>query len=365
MWRRRGPALDSWWLLFIPGAVIIPVLAAVATSALVVVVSSNRGTEELFLGKGSSVPQRPPSPLSQPPRIQIASNTLIGDGSVLSIDGIVEDPDSSVWTAKVDYGDASRLEPVSINADRSFSLNHDYKEAGAYDVILTITDGEGAQTSVTISVDIETTQEPKVPSTAGTFSLMVQHPQDKSLEGTIIRFQIDRFYANEAAVWRHGGADQLDLTTAADQLALAPPRSILSASLAQFPDSESPRPPHVFVGTALLDGLPVANGTVIRAWTENLKELVGTGVVGEFPTWLVPQRPPAELEEIPAGIFVRVWRFDNRVNQWFEFDFASGFDAFKRLSYLSSGDLVWIHVRNNQMFQTQPLYPGWNLIAIK
>ncbi|MCP3889693.1 MAG: PKD domain-containing protein [Desulfobulbaceae bacterium] len=49
-----------------------------------------------------------------------------------------------LWTATVDYGDESGIQPLNLYADNSFELNHIYATPGTFELTVTVTDGEGA-----------------------------------------------------------------------------------------------------------------------------------------------------------------------------------------------------------------------------
>ena len=66
------------------------------------------------------------------PKVDIGSdvNLLIGlttpnPGLVLSRVGTFTDPGADVWAATVDYGDGAGTQPLDLNPDKSFSLNHE------------------------------------------------------------------------------------------------------------------------------------------------------------------------------------------------------------------------------------------------
>lgn len=69
--------------------------------------------------------------------------TLV-EGSTYSHTGFFSDPDSTSWSGTVSYGDGSGNQPLAINPDNTFALNHLYNDNNDYLIIVTITDNQGA-----------------------------------------------------------------------------------------------------------------------------------------------------------------------------------------------------------------------------
>ncbi len=61
------------------------------------------------------------------------------------------DPDSSRWTATVNYGDRSGVQPLALNADKTFVLEHLWAP-GSYNVTVEVTDDAGATGALVIHV---------------------------------------------------------------------------------------------------------------------------------------------------------------------------------------------------------------------
>ena len=77
-----------------------------------------------------------------PITVSVGSNVVIAQGSVLSRTGSFTDPPGDgPWTATVNYGDGSGVQPLSLNKDNTFSLGHTYANAGFFAVTVTVTDG--------------------------------------------------------------------------------------------------------------------------------------------------------------------------------------------------------------------------------
>ena len=67
---------------------------------------------------------------------------------------------------------------------------------------------------------------------------------------------------------------------------------------------------------------------------------------------------------IAADALVRVWRFNNADQTWAFYDPRPAFASGNTLTDASSGDIVWVNVSFQQEFQSQTLFPGWNLISL-
>jgi hypothetical protein len=62
---------------------------------------------------------------------------------------------------------------------------------------------------------------------------------------------------------------------------------------------------------------------------------------------------------------VRVWRFSNADQSWQFYDPRPAFDAANTLVKTGAGDIVWVNVNIEELFQSDTLFPGWNLISLK
>ncbi len=86
---------------------------------------------------------------------------LGGDAALLAINdplirgGFFVDPGSDSWTATVDFGDGAGAQPLSLNADKSFVLQHAYAAAGNFTVAVTVRDDAGAIASAGFAVRVQ------------------------------------------------------------------------------------------------------------------------------------------------------------------------------------------------------------------
>jgi PKD domain/Putative Ig domain len=105
-----------------------------------------------------------------PPAINAGINTTIDQGTEFVRSGNFVDPNPDSWTATVDYGDGSGAQPLTLNSDKTFALDHTYSAPGNYVVGVTIVDSQGGQGHGYFAVQVMTpsTPNPPTPSTAGT-----------------------------------------------------------------------------------------------------------------------------------------------------------------------------------------------------
>jgi hypothetical protein len=76
------------------------------------------------------------------------------EGSAASAAGSIEDPDPQQWTATVDYGDGSGVQPLPLLQDQTFTLSHVYDDNGTYAVTVTVNDGHGGTDTKTVDATI-------------------------------------------------------------------------------------------------------------------------------------------------------------------------------------------------------------------
>lgn len=77
--------------------------------------------------------------LNGAPGVNIPSTALLNEGQSLVSNGTFTDPDSTSWSATVDYGDGSGSQSLALNGNQ-FSLNHAFSDEGIYSVTVTVTD---------------------------------------------------------------------------------------------------------------------------------------------------------------------------------------------------------------------------------
>ena len=82
------------------------------------------------------------------PIVTPLSPATINEGSTYLAAGSFTDPGADTWTATVNYGDGSGIQPLTL-AGKSFSLSHLYPQNGSYTVTVTVTDKDAGSGSAT------------------------------------------------------------------------------------------------------------------------------------------------------------------------------------------------------------------------
>jgi len=77
------------------------------------------------------------------PTVSAGGNATIMIGDSFSRSGFFTDPGADTWVATVDYGDGSGVQPLTLNPDKTFSLNHTYVTFSTYNVTVRVTDDDG------------------------------------------------------------------------------------------------------------------------------------------------------------------------------------------------------------------------------
>jgi hypothetical protein len=120
--------------------------------------------------------------LDVPPAVTLTGGqTQLNEGDTFSAGGFFTDPGDETWTATVDYGDGTGPQPLSLNADKTFSLNHQYVDAGNHTVIVQVYD-DFEYGSATFQLNVA-----NMPPTVGAANLQT------ALEGTVQIFDLGNF----------------------------------------------------------------------------------------------------------------------------------------------------------------------------
>jgi hypothetical protein len=77
------------------------------------------------------------------PVVSTGSDVSLRNGETLARAGSFIDPTTDTWTATVDYGDGAGAQPLSLSADKTFALAHQYTTLGDHTVTVTVTDDDG------------------------------------------------------------------------------------------------------------------------------------------------------------------------------------------------------------------------------
>ncbi len=98
--------------------------------------------------------------VSASPSVDAGSDAIVDEGSTFTSLGSFFDPGGTeTWTGTVDYGDGSEVQPLDLNPDATFELNHLYKDDGTYAVTVILT-----RESESISDDLTVTVQNVAPS---------------------------------------------------------------------------------------------------------------------------------------------------------------------------------------------------------
>jgi len=88
------------------------------------------------------------------PQVWVGDDAAIEAGDTFTSAGGVVDPGADSWTAVVDYGDGSGVQPLILNADKTFSLSHVYADEGVYFVTVTVGDDDLGAGEETLMVQV-------------------------------------------------------------------------------------------------------------------------------------------------------------------------------------------------------------------
>lgn len=74
------------------------------------------------------------------PTVSAGNDVTLAANGVFAAAGSFLDPGADTWTATVDYGDNTGVQPLTL-AGKTFNLNHTYTQAGTFAVLITVNDG--------------------------------------------------------------------------------------------------------------------------------------------------------------------------------------------------------------------------------
>ncbi len=202
------------------------------------------------------------------------------------------------------------------------------------------------------------TPMPPANSTDSNYTLIVDQGQE-SWSGKTVTFRVGGNQAGETAFWVQGGSMYLDLTAYSGYSKAF--SEIYSNTRISFLAQRVP--PHVFVGTAYLDGVPASGGTAVSAWIDGVLE--AETVVHETVASNLNNSASATFSVlVDNGSLEIVWEFSNASKSWRFFDPSVGLLAASTLTDVTPGDIMWVNVSSEQSFQSGILFPGWNLISL-
>ena len=204
------------------------------------------------------------------------------------------------------------------------------------------------------------TYEPTIAPTpvlwGGRYTMLVDQRPFGEFAGKTVQFKIGESYASETSVWKQGGFTSLDLSVASLT------DGSVGGNTSTSREVEGIVPPHLFTGKGFFDGMHVPIGTVISAWVDGVK-VSETTVVAERQSSALGETK--EMFRSLGTNLLRVWVFRYYSQTW-EFYVPSA-ESLGINNYVGAkeGDIAWVLVNSNQMFQNGMLYEGWNLISLK
>ncbi len=89
-----------------------------------------------------------------PPTIALSGATSVDEGSPFRGSGAFVDPGADSWTATVDYGDGTGVQPLALKSDKTFDLSHTYADDGAYTITVMVVDDDGGNDTETLTVTV-------------------------------------------------------------------------------------------------------------------------------------------------------------------------------------------------------------------
>ena len=107
------------------------------------------------------------------------------------------------------------------------------------------------------------------------------------LEGFTVRFKIGTNWATEATVYISGSADIIDLSKSPSITMANPTTPSSDATPIPTPVPDRRVIPHVFLGSATINGSPAADGTVVAALVDERQVVAKSVSGGSYPALLV------------------------------------------------------------------------------
>jgi hypothetical protein len=134
------------------------------------------------------------------PTVGSLDGATILQGEDYTSAGAFTDPGADVWAASVDYGDGSRVQPLTL-VGSAFTLSHGYTAPGIYTVTVTINDDDGGVGIGQASVAVQSPQQAigsLLTSIAGLTDVGALSPGNAQALGATLKAALDRLDAGNA-----------------------------------------------------------------------------------------------------------------------------------------------------------------------
>ncbi|HVX64411.1 MAG TPA: Ig-like domain-containing protein [Pirellulales bacterium] len=153
-----------------------PAPGALGSATVTVALHDNGGTANG--GVDTSAPQTFTISISNvAPTVTLIGSASVNEGDTFSTTGSFVDPGVETWTATVDYGDGGGTQPLVLNPDKTFNLNHIYADNGVYHVTVAVSDSNNGSGSSSMVVTVN--------NVAPTAALANSGPIDEGSAATI------------------------------------------------------------------------------------------------------------------------------------------------------------------------------------
>lgn len=89
------------------------------------------------------------------PTVNAGADATKNEGALFTQNGSFTDPGAGdTFSATVDYGDGSGVQPLSVTLAKTFSLSHTYVDNGSYTITVTVTDDDGGSGNDQVAMTI-------------------------------------------------------------------------------------------------------------------------------------------------------------------------------------------------------------------
>ena len=89
------------------------------------------------------------------PSVHAGGARTVYVGAMFARHGSFTDPVADTWTATVNYGDGSGVQPLDLNLAQRFTLRHRYVTPGSYTVVVTVRDDDGGVSTASFVVTVK------------------------------------------------------------------------------------------------------------------------------------------------------------------------------------------------------------------